>query len=240
MILIGLTGGIACGKSTVSSLLESEYNIHIIDADRIVRELQVRGAPCTKRIAKRWPTCVDASTGELNRAALGQVVFADAGARRALAQIMNGPIFRAILHEILRCWWRCSTDEVVILDAPTLFETKTFTYLISSSVVVACSEERQVERLRRRNGYDRDEALRRIRSQMPLNEKRRLAGYVIENDVDDAMNALKHSVAECVGWMGRQSQQKVTIIVGGTAVAAVAVVAVVLRVAVNILRRFIV
>lgn len=234
MILIGLTGGIACGKSTVSRILGDELHIEIIDADLIVRELQAPNAACTRRIAARWPGCVDAVTGELNRAELGKVVFADARARRELGKIMNPAIFRAIFGRIVAAWWRDvkrtvsgAVPSVVVLDAPTLFETKTFTYFISAAVVVACTEDRQIERLSRRNGFGREEALQRIRSQMPLARKRQLADYVIENDAADDLVSLHGSVRACAAWMVQQSNVRLTCLFGTVAsLATGAVVAV--------------
>lgn len=230
MILIGLTGGIACGKSSVSRILSEDHEIEIIDADVVVRLLQAPNAPCTRQIAARWPHCVDPVTGELNRPELGKVVFSDAQARKELGRIMNPAIFRAILKRIVSAWWRdlrrigsSHPPSIVVLDAPTLFETKTFTFFVSSSVVVGCSEARQVERLARRNGFTKEEAVQRIRSQMPLSAKRDLAGYVIENDFADDREALRQSVQDCVLWMSRQSNTRLTCMFGGVALAGVGV-----------------
>ncbi|KAK7194806.1 dephospho-CoA kinase [Novymonas esmeraldas] len=228
MILIGLTGGIACGKSSVSRLLQDELGMEVIDADVIVRELQAPHAACTRLIAARWPLCVHPETGELNRAELGRVIFGDAQARRELGRIMNPAIFRAILSRIVVAWWSdlwrnglAAAPTVVVLDAPTLFETKTFTYFISASVVVSCSEERQIARLHSRNGLVAEEAAQRIRSQMSLAAKRRLAGYVIDNDCADDFDALRVSVRACAGWMSQQSNKRLTCIFGSVIVAAV-------------------
>lgn len=232
MILIGLTGGIACGKSSVSKLLTEEHHIEIIDADAIVRELQAPHAACTRLIAARWPHCVDPVTGELNRPELGKLVFSDAQARKELGKIMNPAIFRAIMKRIVAAWWRdlrligtSHLPTVVVLDAPTLFETKTFTYFVSNSVVVSCSAERQIERLRRRNNFSEEQARQRIQSQMPLSVKRSLAGYVIENDHVDNFDALRISVQACVDWMVQQSNVRLTCIFGGAAAASLGVVA---------------
>nr|AGU68187.1 dephospho-CoA kinase [Herpetomonas muscarum] len=228
LVLIGLTGGIACGKSSVSAILADEHHIPIIDADLIVRELQAPGAPCTREIGRRWPECVDPVTGQLRREVLGRVVFADAGARRELAGIMNGPIFRTILSRIFSHWWRglfSRAPYVVVLDAPTLFETKLFTYFVSGTVVVACSQERQLERLAARNKMGRAEAMDRINSQMPLARKRALADLVIENDAADDMAALAASVRSAVAWMGGQGRHRVTALVGGALAACVGLLA---------------
>ncbi|CAJ1025771.1 putative Dephospho-CoA kinase [Leishmania utingensis] len=234
MILIGLTGGIACGKSAVSRILREEFHIEVIDADLIVRELQAPNAACTRLIAARWPLCVHPETGELNRAELGKIIFSDAQARRALGKIMNPIIFRVILRRIAAAWWgdlwrsgATSSPAIVVLDAPTLFETKTFMYFISASVVVSCSEERQIERLRSRNGFSKEEALQRIASQMALETKRRLADYIIENDSADDFDQLRGSLRECVAWMSRQSNKRLTCIFVTVAAAAAGVAAVV-------------
>ncbi|KAG5505026.1 hypothetical protein JKF63_04473 [Porcisia hertigi] len=233
MILIGLTGGIACGKSSVSRMLADEFHMEIIDADLVVRELQAPNAACTRLIAARWPFCVDRETGELNRAELGKVIFSDPKARRELGKIMNFAILKALLIRIAAAWWRdlwrsgaASSPSVVVLDAPTLFETKMFVYFISASVVVSCSEERQIERLRSRNGLSKEEALQRIHSQLSLETKRRLADYVIENDSADDLDALRGSVRECSMWMARQSNNVLTGIFGTLAISVIAVAAV--------------
>ncbi|CCW61997.1 unnamed protein product [Phytomonas sp. EM1] len=225
MILIGLTGGIACGKSTVSAMLERDHHMQIIDADTIVRELQSPGAPCTRRIAQRWPECVDPLTGTLRREALGKIIFNNAKARRDLAKIMNGPIYRSILAHIAYHWWKGlwhgSTDPyVVILDAPTLFESGFFTFFISNSLVIACSEQMQVERLHVRNGLSEEEARSRIQCQMPLEQKRKLAGYVIENN-EVGLDVLKKKVGESVVWMRNQGEHKLTILASGVLAACV-------------------
>ncbi|GET88622.1 dephospho-coA kinase, putative [Leishmania tarentolae] len=230
MILIGLTGGIACGKSSVSRILREEFHIEVIDADLVVRELQAPNSACTRRIAARWPLCVHPETGELNRAALGKIVFSDAQARRELGKIMNPAIFKAILKRIAAAWWRDlwrsgagTSPSIVVLDAPMLFETKTFTYFISAAVVVSCSEQRQIERLRNRDGFSKEEALQRIGSQMSMEAKRRLGDYIIENDYADDLDALRGALCACVAWMSHQSNKRLTYIFGTVTVSMVGV-----------------
>eukprot|EP00796_Vickermania_ingenoplastis_P008545 gene8545-5992_t len=201
VVLIGLTGGIACGKSTVSKQLATAHNITIIDADDIVRQLQGPGTTCTRKIADIWPEVVSPTTGELNRALLGRIVFSDSNARRQLGRIMNKPIFLAILKAIFMAWWADilsrvgvgsgTAKRVVVLDAPTLFETRWFVPLVSNTVVVSCSPALQKQRLLARPNplhqnarLSVEEAEDRIRSQMPLDLKKKMAGY--EPSVDGA------------------------------------------------------
>jgi dephospho-CoA kinase len=215
MILIGLTGGIAVGKSTVCSILE-EHGIRTIDCDAIVRELQLPNTAAVREIRAIWPQCVSAE-GVLLREKLGEVVFGDAAARRQLAAIMNRKIFFAVLRRIAQEWWRCFTtrnrssssssliaSNVVILDAPILYESKTFLLFVSSVVVVSCDEQQQLQRLVRRNPElgGEAEAKKRIAAQMPLAEKRKRAAYVIHNT--STTSELTANVNQSVEWMARQ------------------------------------
>lgn len=263
VILIGLTGGIACGKSTVSTLLKERGLVQeVIDADLIVRDLQRPGCPVLKKIGQQWPDVIDPSTGELNRKALGAIIFKDPSARQRLGRIMNRPIFFAILKAIFWAWWKdlwgylpscgdmlpfsmkdkkdekrklsknrtkSSTDSssyhesIVILDAPTLYETKMFVPLVSNVLVVACSPALQKKRLLKRSNegstssaisITEDEADQRIRSQMPLERKKLLAGYVIENEYDDDFAALASNVEDSAQWMSRQSSWRLHVLFG--------------------------
>ncbi|KEG12025.1 putative dephospho-CoA kinase [Trypanosoma grayi] len=227
MILIGLTGGIACGKSTVSALLVDRYQLTVIDADQVVRELQCPGKPCTRKIAKRWPECVDTETGEINRTALGKIIFCDAQARRELTNIMNLPIFVAITTKLLRLWWRSmwrrtlegEAPPLVVLDVPLLYESNIYTWFIDAAVVVACDEAQQIARLEKRNGFTREQAVQRIRAQMPIAEKCRRADRVIRNN--GTLAELESSVDTTVMWMRRQPGSRLTRLVVATVVGGV-------------------
>lgn len=242
VILIGLTGGIACGKSTVSECLSQEYHFTVIDADKIVHELQMPGTSCYRLITKKWPEVVDGrddgQPGPINRAKLGGIVFANAEARAALGKIMHQAIFMAILKKMFWSWWRDvksrtigrlfskgnSPTHIVILDAPTLYESKYLLPFLSNALVIACSEERQKQRLLRRphphhpsQFLSETEAEQRIRSQMPLKKKMALAGYVIMNDKEegDSKTALRSAVEECVcQWMPEQPQWRLDVLFG--------------------------
>lgn len=260
VILIGLTGGIACGKSTVSTFLGATETVScIVDADQIVHELQRPGSSAVMKIGKVWPQVVDSETKELNRKALGNIIFADKAARKKLGNIMNRPIFFAIFKSIFCCWWndtvrrvkglilefsfrlkRCfqknhtvleqqrphgfaafMDHQIVILDAPTLYESKMLLPYVSNVLVIACSPALQKSRLieRSKNGTSavnltEEEAEYRIESQMPLHEKKARAGYVIENEYTNNLNLLKRDVEESVKWMHTQSFWKLDVLFG--------------------------
>jgi dephospho-CoA kinase len=211
MILIGLTGGIAVGKSTVSSVLQNDFGLHVIDCDAIVHALQQPKSGAVRQIAKLWPQCVT-SDGVLLRDRLGEIVFRDPSARRKLASIMNWRIFMSVMCCIFQEWWRTVQDRgcgVVVLDAPILFESKTFLSYVSNVLVVSCDEGQQRERLIKRNGLNEEAASQRIAAQMPLAEKRQRAGYVLHNNVDISSDelpnvALRERVADAVAWMATQ------------------------------------
>ncbi|ORC88023.1 putative dephospho-CoA kinase [Trypanosoma theileri] len=231
MILIGLTGGIACGKSTVSKQLTEKHKLIVIDADSVVRDLQRPSMPCTRKIAKRWPECVNRETGEIDRPALGNIIFHDAKARRELSRIMNIPIFIFMMKKILLLWWKSLCNRLrgdrpllVVIDVPLLYETNIYTWFIDKAVVVACNEEEQIARLGKRNGFTRNQAVQRIQAQMPIEEKCRRADYVIRND--GTLGELEKSVDDSVEWMRRQSGRRMTcvmlvVLLGGVACGAV-------------------
>ncbi|RNE95930.1 dephospho-CoA kinase [Trypanosoma rangeli] len=220
MLLIGLTGGIACGKSTMVTMLEQQHQIIVIDADRVVRGLQRPFMPCTRKIARRWPECVDLQTGELDRAALAGIIFRDPQARRELARIMYFPIFASTITSLLLFWWqsvrrrlRGEGPLLVVLDVPLLYESKIYTLFIDAAVVVGSTEELQIARLMKRNGLTREEVLQRIRAQMPVEEKCRRADYVIRNN--GTVTELACSVNDSVIWMRQQSGCRMDLIVFG-------------------------
>jgi dephospho-CoA kinase len=204
MKLIGLTGGIAAGKTTVCGILskQTQYHIEIIDCDAIVHELQRPNSSAVKAIQKLWPSTVS-ENGELNRAKLGEIIFSDHSARRKLAGIMNWRILVAVLQKVFGIWLRSSHRTIVIIDAPLLFETNTFTKFVTHAVVVSTSRTLQLQRLISRNGLTGPEAERRINAQMSLEDKCRRADYVIQND-RAGTEELEQLVLECAKWMSRR------------------------------------
>jgi len=182
--VVGLTGGIGSGKSSVASLLRALGAV-LIDADAIVHELQAPGSPLLgEMVAAFGPGILDAN-GALAREALGQIVFADAEKRARLGAIVHPRVGVEMARRLEAA--RARGVPLVVLDVPLLLEGRAPGRAGASGlpydavIVVWAPESVQLERQMRRDGRDRDESLRRIRAQMPLDEKRRLADHVIDN-----------------------------------------------------------
>jgi dephospho-CoA kinase len=177
--IVGLSGGIGSGKSTVSS----SQLARPIDADAIV--LAWPGSPMLAEIAAAFgPGVIDAQ-GRLDRAALGAIVFRDAAARARLGAIVHPPVAAEIARRVARA--RSQGASVVVLDIPLLFEGRKAgtgsgaALQFDATVLVWAPEQAQVERQIARDACSREEALRRIRAQLPLHEKKALADFVIDN-----------------------------------------------------------
>jgi dephospho-CoA kinase len=180
-LLVGLTGGIATGKSTVSVMFRALGCI-IIDADLLAREVVEPGEPALADIARDFGPGVLQADGRLDRQALGAVVFGDAGKRQRLEAITH-PRIRERLARRLEALVAERFTGIVIFDAAVIVESGNWKSM-DRLVVVVADEATQIARLQARDGIGREEALRRIRSQMPLGEKVRLAHYVIDNSGD--------------------------------------------------------
>ena len=178
MFRIGLTGGIASGKSTVSDILRAK-GAWIIDADKLARQVVEPGQPALKEITVVFGEGVLLPNGQLNRKLLGEIVFADDVKRRLLEDITHPAISRAVDEEINRA--EQAGVAVVVLDVPLLIETG-WTTMVDELWVVYVSPETQIERLIKRDGLDRKQALGRIASQMRLQDKLQYANVIIDNN----------------------------------------------------------
>lgn len=180
--IVGLTGGIATGKSTVSKIW-IEAGVTVIDADRVAREVVRPGRPAHRLIRGYFGPTILHPDGTLNRAALGRLVFSDAKKRVALNRrihpfIITSMITQVFVAAVLR--WR----RVIVLDAPLLFESGTLVPFCSRVVVVAAPRDVQLARLLSRDksgDLTKEDANNRINSQMPLSRKIERADFVIDN-----------------------------------------------------------
>jgi len=164
---IGLTGGIASGKSSVGRLLAAR-GLPVLDADVYAREALAPGSPGAQAVLARY--------GTLDRAALGRIVFADGAERRWLEQLVH-PLVRARFATELE---RLEAAPVVVLMIPLLFEAG-LEALCSEVWLVDCEESQQLARLMARNGFNEADARARLTAQWPLARKRGLADVVIDN-----------------------------------------------------------
>lgn len=180
MKIIGLTGGIACGKSTAAAILEGFGAFHI-DADAITHELQRPGGALYEGFVRHFGPCVLQADGSLDRPAIGRLVFddtADPLERRWLDDFTHPVILRAVKERLAQA--RAARPLAALLDVPLLFEAG-WDKLADETWLIALPHDIQVQRLMARNGYSEEEAEARIAAQMPLAEKRRRATVVIDN-----------------------------------------------------------
>jgi dephospho-CoA kinase len=177
MLLIGLTGNIASGKSVVSQLF-SERGATIIDADVLARRAVETGTSAFRAIVERWGTSVLSSDGHLDRAALRRRVFGDPGELEALNQIVHPEVAR--LREELVSDARARGDRLVVCDIPLLFE-RNLVAEFDKIVLVDAPRPIRLERLVKDRGLRETEAMDMIAAQMPAELKRARADYVIDN-----------------------------------------------------------
>ncbi len=180
MIVVGLTGGIGAGKSTVSALLADRGAV-IVDADVIARDLQSPGSPVLASMAERFGDHIIRDDGSLDRAAVAEIVFNDEQALKDL----NGIVHPAMQNEIQRqIDEHRDTDRVVVLDFPLLGENPREG--LAATIVVDAPVETAVERLVGQRGMDEDDARARITSQISREERLATATHVIDNSGSEA------------------------------------------------------
>ena len=177
-LLVGLTGGIATGKSTVSAML-AHLGCRVIDADQLAREVVAPGQPAHAAIVAEFGPEVLQPDGYLDRKRLGAIVFNDPERRKRLNAITH-PAVRLRQQRILSMLEEEEHDGLVIWDVPLLYETNGDAH-VDRVVVVSTDEETELARLIGRDGAGEADARARIKSQMPVAEKARRAHYVIDN-----------------------------------------------------------
>ena len=177
-LIIGLTGGIASGKSTVANMLKNE-GITVIDADVESRLAVEQGEEAYDHIVNHFSKSILLEDGSINRAKLGEIIFNNKEERMKLNEIVHPAIRKRMLQKKESA--ENNGEAIIIMDIPLLFESE-FTELVDKTLLVFVDEDIQLQRLMERNHYSKQEALARIHSQMPLTEKKRLADVVIDNN----------------------------------------------------------
>jgi dephospho-CoA kinase len=199
VILVGLTGGIGSGKSTVSALL-AERGAVVVDADLVTRLVQQPGSPVLARLAERFGSNVIADDGSLDRPALAAIAFADPDALKDLNAIVH-PAVRDEMNRQVAV--HAGTDRIVVLDIPLLTENPRKG--LQGVIVVDVPVEVQVERLVRHRGFDEADARARIARQATRDQRRELADLVIDNGGDP--DALIPQIDRAWEWLNSLPQQ---------------------------------
>jgi len=179
MFIVGLTGGISTGKSTVASVIK-ECGIPLIDADQLARDVVEPNRPAWFMIRKEFGDGVLIEPdGPIDRKKLASIVYQDRERLRVLNRITHPQIkkemIRLVLHYLLR------GHQFIVMDVPLLYETGHLARFMAKVIVVKCTPQQQLERLMNRDGLSRLEAETRIDAQLPIDQKCKLADYVIDN-----------------------------------------------------------
>jgi dephospho-CoA kinase len=180
MKLVGLTGGIASGKSTVGHMLR-DAGVDVIDADVLAREAVAPGSVGLAAVHERFGDAVISSDGTLNRPILGALVFVDDGARRDLNAIVHPEVARLAAERLSAL--REAGATVAVYEVPLLFENG-LDAVMDTTILVACPDDVQLARIMARDHLNEAQAKARVAAQMPLAQKRQRAAFVIENDGD--------------------------------------------------------
>ena len=202
---IALTGGIACGKSTLAKFLR-ELGIRLLDADDVVHELEAPGGAAVPAIVARFGTGVLAADGSVDRPKLAGIVFADAAARRGLEAILFPLVrsrLRAFTSEAARRGRPPSTAPLYIAIIPLLFESHwegDYDIILAITSPLEC----QIHRMMRTRGYSRVQAEARLAAQMPVAEKAARADFVVVND--STHEHLKDEARRLVAWLKERAK----------------------------------
>ncbi|WP_017319036.1 dephospho-CoA kinase [Mastigocladopsis repens] len=188
--IIGLTGGIATGKTTVANYLASAYNLPILDGDIYAREAVAVGSPILQEIAQRYGKNILLADGNLNRQKLGEIIFNNQQERNWVEGLIHPYVRDRFLKEI-----SLSPAQTLVLVVPLLFEAQ-MTDLVTEIWVVSCSEEQQLQRLIQRNNLSQQQAQVRIKSQIPLAEKIARADVVLDNSftLEGLLKQIDHAI----------------------------------------------
>jgi dephospho-CoA kinase len=201
MLLVGLTGGIGSGKSTVAALLADRGAV-IVDADAITRSLQQPGQPVLEAMVERFGDGILAADGTLDRAAVARIVFRDEQARKDLEAIVHPAVGAEMLRRLQE---HAGTDAVVVYDVPLLVESGKTGY--GAVVVVDVDPEVAVERLVAHRGFEAADARSRVANQVSREERLAVADRVVDNS--GTLLELEHQVDDLWAWLvDREREQR--------------------------------
>jgi dephospho-CoA kinase len=173
--IIGLTGGIGTGKTTVTNYLQEKYKLPILDADLLAREAVKNNSPILADIFNRYGDKIKLANGELDRAALGSIIFNNSTEKSWLEGKIHPFVREKLVTGIAQL-----NEDIIVLAIPLLFEAK-MTDLVTEIWVVTCTESQQRERLMKRNNLTLREAENRIKNQLPLDFKLKYANIILDN-----------------------------------------------------------
>lgn len=200
-MILGLTGGIATGKSTVSAMLR-ERGIPVIDADQIAHEVVEPGKPAYEAIVHHFGSEILLPDGRINRKMLGEIVFSDESQRQKLNSIVH-PEVRRVMREQAEEAEKAGA-QIVFMDIPLLFESK-LQHMVDKVVVVYAPADQQLARMLERDELDEEQALKRLRAQLPIEQKKSGADFLImnqgtreetEKQVEDLLATIRAEIAE--------------------------------------------
>ena len=190
-LIVGLTGGIVSGKSTVASMFR-DLGAKIIDADKLGHSVILPNKPAWKKIVKIFGKDILKNDLTIDREKLGKTVFTNQTLLKKLNEITHPEITKLIKKEINLAKNKTNNQEkVLIIDAALIYETKIDRFM-DKIIVVYIDKDEQIKRLIKRNNLSKDEALQRVRSQIPMKEKAKMADYVIDNN--DTLDKTKEQV----------------------------------------------
>lgn len=176
--LIGLTGGIGTGKTTVSNYLAEKYNLPVLDADIYARQALAQDSPILQNVLARYGDRLKLPDTSLNRSALAEIIFNDPKEKQWLESQIHPFVRDRFTQELQR-----TQNDTIVLAIPLLFEAN-LTDTVTEIWVVSCDRSLQIARLQQRNGLTLEQAQARIDNQLPLPEKVALADIVLNNDAD--------------------------------------------------------
>jgi len=177
MYIIGVTGNLGCGKSTVAAMF-AKQGAKIIDADAITRDLLAPGKKCIKKVAKSFPSVI-LNKSTINRSELAKIVFNNPRELKKLTDILYPEALKVVKSQLSRYKY----ESFVVLDAPLLFESR-WNKITDTNIVIKAKRYQQIERAQKRLGLTRSDVMRRLANQMPLKEKCDMADIIIDNSRD--------------------------------------------------------